>query len=209
VSGKSRGQFPRWVAKPMVFLLSAAPGVLLAWNFYAGNLSFNPIEDITHTTGRWALRFTLVTLAVTPVRQLTRFKGVIRYRRMLGLWAFFYASCHFMIYLGLDHLFDLTTALANVPEQPFITAGFTAFVLMIPLAVTSTTNWIRRLGGRRWRNLHRLIYVSAVAGVIHYLWIGKVVEPEPVAYVVGLCALLGFRLLGRFRPEALARLTGH
>lgn len=203
----SRDRFLKRVVKPAVFLLCLAPGLLLVWNFFTGNLGFNPIEDITHATGRWSLRFVLMTLAVTPLRQLTGLRELTRFRRMLGLWAFFYASAHFTIYIWLDHLFDMVTVLADIPERPFITAGFTAFVLMIPLAVTSTRGWILRLGGRRWRRLHQLIYATAVAGVFHYLWIGKVVELGPVFYVACLFTLLGFRLLNRYWPDLIARMS--
>ncbi len=203
----SRTRFLKWVVKPTVFLLCFLPLPLLAWNFFAGNLSFNPVEDITHTTGRWALRFLLATLAISPVRRITGFKELIRFRRMLGLFAFFYAVAHFTIYIWLDHFFDMVAVFADIPERPFITAGFTAFVIMIPLAVTSTKKWIVRLGGRRWRLIHQLIYVSVIAGVLHYLWIGKVIELAPAGYVGSFAILMGFRLLARFRPDLVARIV--
>ena len=199
-------RFLKWVVKPVVFLLCFLPLPLLAWNFFAGNLSFNPIEDITHTTGRWAVRFLLASLAITPLRKLTGFNKLIRFRRMIGLFAFFYGVVHFTIYIWLDHLFDMAAVLADVPVRPFITAGFTAFVSMIPLALTSTKKWIGRLGGRRWQKLHRLVYVSAIAGVLHYLWVAKLVELEPAIYALVLTVLLGFRLLSKFRPELLERM---
>ncbi len=195
----------KWGVKPAVFLLCFAPIVLLTWNFFTGNLSFNPIEDITHTTGRWSLRFLLATLAISPIRHLTGFRELIRFRRMLGLFAFFYGIAHFTIYIWLDHFFDMVAVFADIPERPFITAGFTAFVMMIPLAITSTKKWIGRLGGRRWQLIHRLIYVSAIAGVLHYLWIGKVIELGPVGYVGSFTVLMGFRLLSRFRPDIVGR----
>lgn len=202
----SRNQILKRMAKPMAFLLCFAPLAFLTWNFFTGNLSFNPIEDITHTTGRWALRFLIATVAVSPVRRITGFKELIRFRRMLGLFAFFYGTVHFTIYIWLDHLFDFATILLDIPERPFITAGFTAFILMVPLALTSTRKWISRLGGLRWQLLHRLIYVSAIAGVLHYLWNAKLVELGPVTYMGILAILLGFRLLSRFRPELAARM---
>ena len=203
----SRTRFLKWVVKPTVFLLCFLPLPLLTWNFFAGNLSFNPVEDITHTTGRWALRFLLATLAISPVRRITGFKELIRFRRMLGLFAFFYAVAHFTIYIWLDHFFDMVAVFADIPERPFITAGFTAFVIMIPLAITSTKKWIVRLGGRRWRLIHQLIYVSVIAGVLHYLWIGKVIELAPAGYVGSFAILMGFRLLARFRPDLVARIV--
>ena len=203
----SRNQFLKWVAKPTVFLLCFAPIVLLTWNFFSGNLSFNPVEDITHTTGRWALRFLLASLAISPIRRLTGFKELIRFRRMLGLYAFFYGVSHFTIYIWLDHSFDMVAVFADIPERPFITAGFTAFVIMIPLALTSTKKWIGRLGGRRWQQIHSLSYVSAIAGALHYLWVRKLVEFGPAGYAGILAVLLGFRLLSRFRPELLERLA--
>ena len=126
---------------------------------------------------------------------------------MLGLFAFFYAVAHFTIYIWLDHFFDMVAVFADIPERPFITAGFTAFVIMIPLAITSTKKWIVRLGGRRWRLIHQLIYVSVIAGVLHYLWIGKVIELAPVGYVGSFAILMGFRLLARFRPDLVARIV--
>ena len=202
----SRNRFLKWVAKPVVFLLCFTPIVVLTWDFFAGNLSFNPIEDITHTTGRWALRFLLASLAISPLRKLTGLKELIRFRRMIGLFAFFYGVAHFTIYIWLDHLFDIAAVLADVPERPFITAGFTAFVLMIPLAITSTKKWIVRLGGQRWQQLHRLVYVSAIAGALHYLWVRKLVELGPAGYIGVVTVLLGFRLLSRFRPDVVARM---
>ncbi len=203
----NRNRFLKGVVKPVVFLLCFLPLPLLAWNFFAGNLSFNPVEDITHTTGRWALRFLLATLAISPLRRLTGFKELIRFRRMLGLFAFFYGVTHFTIYIWLDHFFDMAAVFADIPERPFITAGFTAFVIMIPLAITSTKKWIGRLGGRRWQLIHQLIYVSAIAGILHYLWIGKVIELAPAAYVGSFTILMGFRLLSRFRPDLVARIV--
>src|SRR5215470_19364727 len=128
-------------------------------------MSANPIEYITHATGDWALRFLLITLAITPLRWLFALPELIRFRRMLGLFAFFYGCLHFLTYLWLDKFFDISEILADIAKRPFITIGFTAVVLMVPLAITSTAGWIRRLGGRRWQALHRLIYIIATAGV--------------------------------------------
>jgi methionine sulfoxide reductase heme-binding subunit len=159
-----------------------------------GLLGANPIEVVTHATGDWLLRFLLITLAVTPVRKLTGLLWLIRYRRMLGLFAFFYGVLHFLTYIWLDKFFDLHEMLVDIAKRRFITVGFVGFVLLIPLALTSTTGWIRRLGGKRWRNLHRLIYVSAIAGVIHYYWLVKADVRKPLEYALVLSLLLGYRL---------------
>jgi methionine sulfoxide reductase heme-binding subunit len=154
----------RWF-KPVVFFACLGPLARLGWKAYAGRLGANPIEVITHSTGDWILIFLLVTLSITPLRKLTGQLWLIRYRRMFGLFAFFYAVLHFLTYIWLDKFFDLHEMWADVLKRRFITVGFTGFVLLIPLALTSTQGWIRRLGGRRWQALHRLIYLSAIAGV--------------------------------------------
>ncbi len=195
-------------AKPAVFLLCLLPLTLLAWKTYSGDLSANPIDDITDTTGRWTLRILLLSLAVRPVRQITGFGKIIRFRRMLGLFAFFYSVLHVSVYVVLDYFFDFGAILREIPERPFVAAGFTAFVLMIPLAVTSTKKWIGRLGGERWQLLHRLVYASAVGGVLHYLWVKKVVEVGPVAYAVALLLLLGYRIAVHFWADLLRRAPG-
>src|ERR1041384_211779 len=169
----------RWF-KPVVFLACLGPLARLGWKAYKGLLGANPIEVITHSTGDWILIFLLVTLAVTPVRRVTGQIWLIRYRRMFGLFAFFYACLHFTTYIWLDKFFNLHEMLADIVKRKFITIGLKAFMLLIPLAVTSTTGWIRRLGGQRWRALHRFIYASAIAGVIHYLWLVKADIREPV-----------------------------
>jgi sulfoxide reductase heme-binding subunit YedZ len=144
----------RWF-KVVVFLACLVPLGRLGWRAYSGNLGANPIEAITHATGDWTLIFLLITLAITPLRKLTNQLWLIRFRRMSGLFAFFYGTLHFLTYIWLDKFFDVHEMLADVAKRRFITAGFTGFVLLIPLAVTSTTRWIRRLGGRRWNLLHR------------------------------------------------------
>ena len=155
-------------AKVAVFLICLLPLAALVWRAIHNGLTANPIEFITHATGDWTLRFLCMTLAITPLRKIFRQPNLIRFRRMLGLFAFFYGCLHFIIYIWFDKFFDLAEMGKDVAKRPYITLGFTAFVLLIPLAITSTASWIRRLGGRRWQLLHRLIYVSAVAGVIHY-----------------------------------------
>jgi sulfoxide reductase heme-binding subunit YedZ len=184
----------RWL-KVVVFLACLAPLGLLGWKAYTGDLGANPIEKITHSTGDWTLTFLLITLAVTPLRKLTSQLWLIRFRRMLGLFAFFYGVLHFLTYIWLDKFFDVHEMVADVAKRRFITAGFTGFVLLIPLAITSTRGWIRRLGGRRWNLLHRLIYVSAMAGVIHYVWLVKADLRKPLQYALVLSILLGYRLV--------------
>jgi methionine sulfoxide reductase heme-binding subunit len=190
--------------KPVVFVLALAPALWLLFRTVTGRLSANPIEDLTLVTGVWALRLLLVTLAITPLRRLTGWNRIIQYRRMLGLFAFAYATVHLLIYVILDQGLAFEYILPDIVKRPYITAGMTAFVLMIPLAVTSTRGWIRRLG-RRWQLLHRLVYVSAIAACLHFLWKVKVVVGEPVYYALILAALLGFRLLWRLRPASKAR----
>lgn len=184
--------------KPLVFALCLGPFLWLLGRFLTDNLSANPIEDITLTTGIWTLRFLVFTLAVTPIRRLTGWNKIIQYRRMLGLFAFFYASLHFLTYLVLDQYFDFDAIFADVAKRRFITVGFIAFLSMVPLAITSTKGWIRRLG-KRWQVLHRLVYLSAVCGAVHYLWKVKVIAGSPVRYAVAIGVLLAFRLAWRLR----------
>jgi len=181
------------ISKPFLFLACLVPAVLLGWNAYHNNLGANPISEITHVTGDWTLRFVLISLAVTPFRRLTGWNAIIRYRRMLGLFAFFYASLHFMTYIGLDQGFAWEYILPDIAKRPYITVGFLGFVLLIPLALTSTTGWIRRLG-KRWTQIHRLIYVTAVAGVVHYWWLVKSDISRPLAYGAVLGVLFAIRL---------------
>jgi methionine sulfoxide reductase heme-binding subunit len=188
-------------AKPLVFILGLAPFLWLSFRAFSGRLTANPVEDITLTTGIWALRFLLITLAVTPIRRLTGWNRVIQYRRMLGLFAFFYATLHLLTYFTFDLVFEFSRIVEDVWKRPFITAGMAAFLLMLPLAITSTKGWIRRLG-RRWQVLHRLIYLSAAAAVLHFIWKVKVVVGEPVYYAIILGVLLSFRIAWRYRPSA-------
>src|SRR5438067_5129671 len=180
--------------KPFVFIACLGPLARLGWKAYGGLLGANPIEVITHSTGDWTLIFLCVTLAITPLRMLTRQYWLIRFRRMLGLFAMFYGLLHFTTYIWLDKFFDVHEMVKDVVKRPFITMGFTAFVLMIPLAITSTSGWIRRLGGKRWNLLHRLIYFSATAGVIHYVWLVKKDLTQPLEYAAVLTVLLGYRI---------------
>jgi methionine sulfoxide reductase heme-binding subunit len=177
-----------------VFAACLGPLGLLIWEAFHGGLGANPTEFIEHTTGDWILRFLAVTLAISPLRKILGLPELIRYRRMLGLFAFFYACLHLSAYLGFDQLFNLHDVWKDVMKRPYITVGFSGFVLLIPLAITSTAGWIRRLGGRRWLMLHRLIYVSAVAGVIHYYWQVKSDVHKPLEYAALIAILLGWRL---------------
>lgn len=189
------------MAKAAVFLLSLSPLAILAWRAMHQDLTANPIEFITRFTGDWTIRFLLITLAVTPLRKALNLPGLIRFRRMLGLFAFFYASLHFITYIWLDKFFNFSEMWKDVAKRPFITAGFTAFVLLVPLAVTSTKGWIIWLGGRRWQTLHRAIYLAALAAVVHYKWLVKSDIRLPVMYGLILLLLLSLRFVN-WRPRA-------
>lgn len=187
--------------KVAVFFAALIPLARLGWKGYQQMLGANPIEVITHSTGDWTLIFLMLTLSITPLRKLTGQPWLIRFRRMLGLFAFFYASLHFTTYIFLDKFFDVNEMVKDIGKRKFITIGFTAFVLLIPLAATSTAGMIRRLG-KRWQMLHRLIYVSGIAGVIHYWWLVKADVRKPQYYAIVLILLLGYRLLAAQRKKA-------
>jgi sulfoxide reductase heme-binding subunit YedZ len=180
--------------KPVLFLACLAPLARLAWRGFHAQLGANPIEAITHGTGDWTLTFLLITLAVTPLRKLTRQYWLIKFRRMFGLFAFFSGCLHLMTYVWLDKFFDVHEMLKDIAKRRFITAGMTAFALMLPLALTSTRWSIRKLGGKRWQALHRLIYFSAAAGVIHYIWLVKADLKKPLEYGFVLGGLILFRI---------------
>jgi sulfoxide reductase heme-binding subunit YedZ len=180
--------------KPAVFLGCLVPLALLVWDAFHGSLGANPIEAITHSTGNCTLTFLLITLSITPLRKLTRQYWLINLRRMLGLFAFFYGTLHLMTYVWLDKFFDVHEMLADIAKRRFITAGMTGYALMIPLALTSTKWAIRKLGGKRWQTLHRLIYFSAAAGVIHYIWLVKADLKKPLEYAAVLGALMLYRV---------------
>ncbi|MBZ0132188.1 MAG: sulfoxide reductase heme-binding subunit YedZ [Rhodocyclaceae bacterium] len=181
--------------KAVCFIACLGPLAQLAWLGFADGLGANPIEYITRHLGTWTLNFLLVTLAVTPLRHISGWHWLIRLRRMLGLYAFFYAALHFLTYIWLDQFFDWASIVKDIAKRPFITAGFTAFLLLIPLAATSNTAMVKRLGGRRWTQLHRSVYAIAIIGVIHYWWLVKKDITLPLLYAVLLGALLGFRAL--------------
>jgi methionine sulfoxide reductase heme-binding subunit len=182
------------ILKPMVFLLALLPLGFLAWRAWAGELSANPIKDVTEETGIWTLRFLLITLTITPLRKISRWPPLARFRRMIGLFAFFYGSLHFVTYIYLDQFFAFDEILKDVAKRPFITVGFSAFLMMIPLALTSPKIIVQWMGGRNWRRLHRLVYFTALGGVIHYLWLVKADTQRPLMYGGVLAALLGYRL---------------
>jgi sulfoxide reductase heme-binding subunit YedZ len=201
----------RWL-KPPIFLVCLAPLAHLVWMGFHDELGANPVEYITHSTGTWTLTGLCVALAMTPLRRILKQNWLIRLRRMFGLFAFFYVSLHFTTWVWLYSGFDIHAMIADVYKRPFITAGFTAFVLLTPLAATSTSGMIRRLGGRRWQMLHRLIYISAIAGVIHYYWLVKSDETVPLRFAVVVAVLLGYRAihygLQRRQQAAAAKRAG-
>ena len=190
----------RWI-RVALFVIGLVPFAQLIYNALTDNLGANPIDAITRHTGSWALILLLVTLSVTPLRKIFSWNGLVKYRRMLGLFAFFYAALHFTTFLVLDHFFDFNAILKDIMKRPYVTAGFTGFVLMIPLVITSTTGMIRRLG-KRWQQLHRLIYITAAAGVIHFYWLVKADIRRPVQYGFVLILLLGYRVAVALAPAA-------
>jgi methionine sulfoxide reductase heme-binding subunit len=190
----------KWT-KVLVFAACLVPLGVLVWRATQGNLTANPIEFVEHWTGDWTMRFLIITLCITPLRKLLRVAQLIRFRRMLGLFAFFYACLHFSTWVGLDRFFNLRDMWADVEKRRFITVGFAAFVLLIPLAITSTKGWIRRLGGKRWQWLHRAIYASAILGVIHYAWLVKSDEHKPLQYAAMVGVLLAWRIGARGRKR--------
>jgi sulfoxide reductase heme-binding subunit YedZ len=193
--------------KVVLFLAALVPAGWLAYGlFYTGNLGANPAETLQLETGIWAFRFLLLALVITPIRRLTGWNRIIRYRRFFGLFAYFYASLHLATYVVLDRYFDWAGVWEDVAKRPFITAGMVAFALMTPLALTSTKGWIRRLG-KRWTQLHRLVYVSAIAAAVHYLWKVKVAIGSPVYYAAILAALLLFRVFWWLRRRRLSAAT--
>jgi len=185
---------PLRFTKITIFLAALIPLERLLWKAFHDGLGANPIEVITHSTGDWTLIFVLTTLSITPLRQITRQYWLIGVRRMIGLFAFFYGTLHFLTYIWLDKFFDAHEMWKDIVKRPFITVGFSAFVLMIPLALTSTAWSIRWLGGKNWRRLHRLIYLTGILGVIHYNWLVKADRRKPIEYGIVLAILLLYRV---------------
>ena len=183
----------KW-AKVAVFALASWPFLFIVWRTVRQDLTANPVEFYQHQTGDWTLRFLIFTLCITPFRKLLNLPDLIRFRRMLGLFAFAYVCCHFLTYLVLDQSFDFAAIWKDIAKRPFITVGFLGFLLLLPLAITSTAGWIRRLGGKRWQTLHRAIYFAAVCGVIHYYWKVKSDVRMPLFYGALVAILLLWRL---------------
>jgi sulfoxide reductase heme-binding subunit YedZ len=211
----------RWVLKPIVFTAALLPAAYMIWSALEGRLGADPLKEITHETGDWTLRFIVLTIAFTPLRRLSGWNALIRFRRMAGLFAFFYGTTHFLIYViadrfaGLDFqdgIWAWSTARAlvasiwdDIYKRPYITVGFTGFVAMIPLAITSTAGWIRRMGGRNWQRLHQLVYLTAVAGVVHYWWLVKADIRHPAIYAALVALLLGARVAFWLKRSRLSR----
>ena len=195
-------------SKTLLFLVCLLPAAGLGWQWWHDRLGANPIEAISKDTGIWALRLLLVTLAVTPLHRVTGWHGMMRYRRMLGLFAFFYAVLHLGIYLWLDQFFLWEEIVLDIQERPFITVGFATFLILLGLAVTSPRAIVRRMGGRRWQSFHRLVYVAAAGGVIHYWWLVKADVRNPLFYALLLGGLLAARLLYSRRVTALLHRSG-
>ncbi len=170
-----------FLIKPVVFILCLLPFILLFWQALNDGLGTNPVETLSHETGQWALRFLLITLVITPLRRISKINWLIKLRRMLGLFAFFYASMHFITYIWLDQFFDWREILIDIPKRPFITIGFVSFVLLIPLVVTSTSAMQRRLK-KKWKVLHRLVYIIPVLVIVHFIWSLKADYTEPFIY---------------------------
>jgi methionine sulfoxide reductase heme-binding subunit len=190
----------RWVIKPMVWAGSLTPLGILVYRGFHNDLTANPIEMVTNWTGFTALTLLTITLAVTPFRRLTGLNEVIRLRRLIGLFAFFYVCLHFLIYIVLDQTFSWSSIVEDIVKRPYITVGFTAFLLLLPLALTSTRGWIRRLG-KRWQKLHRLVYVAATLGVLHFFWKVKLDTRQPLVFAAIVAVLLVFRLVRRPRHQ--------
>lgn len=190
--------------KPLIFILCLLPLILLFRNFYLDELGANPFEVLTRSTGEWTLRFVLLTLAMTPLRRLTGSAWPLRLRRMLGLFTFFYVCVHLLTYLWLDHFFDWEEIVIDIVKRPYITFGMLAFTLLLPLALTSTKKMMKRLG-RRWKSLHKLIYVISILGVLHFLLLVKADLREPIIYAFVLLTLL----MVRFKPELLQKLSSN
>src|SRR5210317_225904 len=189
--------------KTIIFLLCLLPAVLLISNFFLDQLGANPFEEFTRRSGEWTLRFLLIVLAITPLRKLTKQNWLMAYRRMLGLYAYFYACFHLLTYLWFDQFFDWQEIYTDIVKRPFITVGILAFILLTPLAITSTNYWMRRLG-KRWKQLHKLVYVISILGILHFIWLVKADLRTPLIYAGILSILLGYRVLSgrRFSKNA-------
>lgn len=181
------------VVRFIIFVICLLPAVLLLTNFFLDQLGANPFEEFTRRSGEWTLRFLLIVLAITPLRKITRQNWLMTYRRMLGLYTFFYACFHLLTYLWFDQFFDWYEIYIDIVKRPFITVGMLAFVLLVPLAITSTNNWMKRLG-KRWKRLHQLVYIIGVLAILHFIWLVKADLRTPLIYAGILVFLLGYRL---------------
>ena len=188
-------------SKLVLFINALIPLVLLLWDVYHKRVGPNPLEFATRTTGILTLVFLSLTVAVTPLRKIFGSNSLVKYRRMLGLFAFFYGALHLLTYVWFDRLFDVTSVGRDVVQRPFILVGMIAFVLMVPLAITSTNKMIKRLGGKRWARLHRLVYVAAIAGVVHFWMLVKSDTRLPLTFAFILLFLLGYRLFAKYAPS--------
>jgi sulfoxide reductase heme-binding subunit YedZ len=194
-------------AKLVLFINGLVPLTLLLWDWYRRQVGANPLEFVTRTTGMLTLIFLLISLAVTPARRITGLNWLIKFRRMLGVFAFFYGSLHLMTYLAFDRFFHLLTVPADVAKRPFIAIGMTAFFLMLPLAITSTNKMVKRLGGKRWARLHRVVYLAGILGVLHYYMLVKSDVRLPLTFAFLLFLLLGFRIFAKYY-SGQTRLSG-
>lgn len=194
---------PRQIAvlKAVVFLLCLVPLAALGWGLWQDTLGANPIETLIRSLGRWALKFLLITLAITPLRRLTGLGLLLRFRRMLGLFCFFYAVVHWSVYLGLDQSFDWIAIAKDIIKRPFITMGMLTFTLLLPLAITSTNGMVRRMGAKNWQALHRVVYAIGICAVLHFWWMVKLDTTWPKIYAAILALLLGMRLVWRWRSR--------
>jgi sulfoxide reductase heme-binding subunit YedZ len=196
---------PIALLKTLIVVVGLIPAAALVVGLFTDGLGANPVEKITHQTGTTGLAFLLITLSITPLRRITRWNELIKVRRMLGLFAFFYATVHVLTWVVLDQFFDVSAMLADVIKRPFITAGMTTYLLLLPLALTSSAAMIRRLGGRRWQQLHRLTYLAAIGAVVHFWWLVKADVTEPQLWALALTVLLGFRAWWTLRIRLSSR----
>lgn len=186
--------------KVVVFILCLVPLAHLGWGLWQDTLGANPIENLIRSLGRWALKFLLITLSITPLRRLSGMNALLRFRRMLGLFCFFYAVLHWSVYLGLDQSFDWIAIAKDIVKRPFITMGMLTFTMLLPLAITSTNGMMRRMGARNWQALHRAVYAIGICAVLHFWWMVKLDTMWPKIYALLLTLLLGMRLAWRLRP---------
>ena len=189
--------FPKFV----VFINALIPLALLLWDLYRKQVGPNPLEFATRTTGMLTLVFLSLTVAITPLRRIFGINSLVKYRRMLGLFAFFYGSLHLLTYIWFDRLFNFVSVIGDVAQRPFILVGMTAFLLMVPLAITSTNKMVKRIGGKRWARLHRMVYLAAIAGVVHFWMLVKSDVRLPLTFAFIILFLLGYRLLVKYFPS--------